>query len=287
MIQRTINGFQITISVEEVTPEIAKHWLQSANNKNRHINKQHVNALVRNMNNSTWRFNGDTICFDAEGTLIDGQHRLAAICQCNKTIDAIIVRGLNPEAIKTKDFEVRPRRLSDLLSMDGVQQAVQKAAIVIRYILLTGDQTIIAESSGIGGEAFKSCSTLDEKYDTYYRYQLLFDEYCSYACRLAKHVKYLSISELAGICVYLYIELNHSDEQIRGFFDRLFGNANDINIINALREKLIKNLCSSTPYIGSVKQSLIAKTWNCYISGKGDKTSLIYNLSKEGKIKFI
>ena len=288
MITQIINGYKVTVSIEKVTPLIACQWLESKNKKNRHRNQNHVNALVKNMKEGSWRFNGDTICFDANDVLIDGQHRLAAIIESNIEQDCIIVRGLDPETIKTKDMEIKPRNLSDLLRMDNIAQANKKAAIVTRYILMSAGKTIlnsISKGSSTSGNN-KNISTMDAKYKTYYQFQNIFDECCLYASCLNDRVNFFTVGEIGGIYAYLYIDLHHSEDEIKGFFDRLFINQTDKNVINILRDKLIRDLGATNKMTAATKQSLLAKTWNYYIKQKDVKV-LSYNRLTEGQIEFI
>lgn len=286
--QDTVNGFDISIQIENVTPSLACQWLEEKNKKNRRRNQNHVNALAKNMKDGTWRFNGDTICFDVNDVLIDGQHRLSAIIESGISQKMIVVKGLDPDTIKTKDMEVKPRNLADLLRMDGITQANQKAAIVTRYLVLSAGRTAIynGNNGGIAGNSIKVASTMDGKYNVYYRYQSLFDECCLYACALADRMRTLTAGELGGLYAYLFIDLNHSEDEIRGFFDRLYYNNNDVNVINLLRDKLIKDLGATNRMSGTTKQCLVAKTWNYYIKGKDVKV-LSYNRINEGNVEFI
>ena len=286
-LQTMVDGRTISISVETVTPEEAKTWLTETNKKNRHMNKNHVGALSRNMQNGTWRFNGDTICFDENGTLIDGQHRLSAIMTSGISIPMIVIRGLDPETIKTKDMEVKPRNLGDLLQMDGVQCARQRAAIVTRYMVLSRGNTILSVKAGSPtGLMMKSVGTIEEKYNTYYNHQILFDDCSNYGRLLSERVQILTCSEIGAFYAFLYLDKHHSDDEIRGFFDRLFFNGGEINVIRLLQEKLINDLRAPVKMSGAYKQNIVAKAWNYYIKQK-DVKILSFNNKTEGQIEFI
>lgn len=61
-----------------VTPKMARDWLKS-NTKNRPIRNGHVETLRASFERGEFVHTHQGIGFDAEGTLIDGQHRLTAI----------------------------------------------------------------------------------------------------------------------------------------------------------------------------------------------------------------
>ena len=125
-----INYNGISIEVKEITPELAKDILENHNNLNRNRNKEHVKSLLNNMKQGTWRFNGDTIRFDRDGELIDGQHRLAALVEFGKPLPMIVIKGFDKETMKTIDQEIKPRNLADLFKMNGVKDATNVSATI-------------------------------------------------------------------------------------------------------------------------------------------------------------
>lgn len=46
------------------------------------------------MKTGRWVLNGETICFDSNGVLRDGHHRLLAIIESGVTIEVLVVRGV-------------------------------------------------------------------------------------------------------------------------------------------------------------------------------------------------
>ena len=73
-----------------ITPELAKEML-THNVNNRNIKKQKLEFLVEDMKNGKFFSNGESICFDVEGNLRDGQHRLMAIVEsgCGQMINVV------------------------------------------------------------------------------------------------------------------------------------------------------------------------------------------------------
>ena len=106
-----------TCSVETIGPAEAAEYLK-ANTRNRKVSRGAVKAYAAAISAGEWRLNGETIKFDADGTLIDGQHRLMAIVEAGAPIRAFVMRGLAPESITTIDTG-KARTGGDLLSMLG------------------------------------------------------------------------------------------------------------------------------------------------------------------------
>ena len=83
--------------VEKITPEIAKIYY-SRSTGNRVINRQAVKTYIAQMKTGRWVLNGETICFDSNGVLRDGHHRLLATIESGVTIEVLVVRGVDPAA---------------------------------------------------------------------------------------------------------------------------------------------------------------------------------------------
>lgn len=115
-----------TADFEVVTPEIAKEWLD-LNENNRRLRVTHTDALVRNMLNDDFLQTGETIKFDTNGNIIDGQHRLTAIVVSGKPAELLVVRGLAPEAKDVIDSGLK-RTAGDALAMRGIKNHAGVAA---------------------------------------------------------------------------------------------------------------------------------------------------------------
>lgn len=62
-----------------VTPEIAEEWLTRNNASNRHLRPRVVSRYAFDMKRGEWRLTHQGIAFRSDGTIADGQHRLAAV----------------------------------------------------------------------------------------------------------------------------------------------------------------------------------------------------------------
>lgn len=127
----------LRVEVVEVTPEMAKEWLE-LNRGNRNIRKTKWNLYLRDMLAGNWRPRAvDPIRFHKDGSLCDGQHRLIAHVESGMTFKYIVVYGLDDDDRDALD-QGATRSAADVLKFRGVDHYTQQAASLIR-ILKTWD----------------------------------------------------------------------------------------------------------------------------------------------------
>lgn len=134
-----------TASVVMVSPETARRWL-GQNTNNRRLRRSLVTSYARDMANGNWLLDGAPIRFAADGTLLDGQHRLHAIVEANITLPLFVIRGLNPETQAVMDIGGK-RSAADALRLRGTEGDVKDIAAVARSLLMfqTGTKPTHAE----------------------------------------------------------------------------------------------------------------------------------------------
>jgi len=135
---------------EEITPKMAEAYLRK-NIVNRPVREMKVKQYMRDMLNERWNEEtGETIIFDVEGNLVDGQHRLTAVLKSGKTLKWLVVRGVNSRAQRTINTGA-PRTVGDQLHIEmGHSNASLLAAIArnvyrIENDMMAGGTTISTE----------------------------------------------------------------------------------------------------------------------------------------------
>lgn len=111
-----------------VTPEQAAAWLDG-NVHNRRLVQRRVDDLTGVILRGEWQLNGDGIRFDANGTLLDGQHRLWAVVLSERAVEMLVVRGLAQSSQETMDLGAR-RNLGDVLRLRGHRNPGALATVV-------------------------------------------------------------------------------------------------------------------------------------------------------------
>lgn len=93
---KNILGHRIGVAFELVTVAVANAYLER-NSGNRHLRPGVVERFARDMSKGRWKFTNQTIGFDVDGNIIDGQHRLSAIVQSGEAQWFLVVRGIVAE----------------------------------------------------------------------------------------------------------------------------------------------------------------------------------------------
>ncbi len=237
----------ITAEIMTVSPKKAEDWL-SANTHNRPLRNRQVEFLRGVIERGEWQLNGDAVRFDADGTLIDGQHRLWAIALGETSVKMMVVRGLASDAQMTIDMGAR-RSLADHLRLEGYTNASRLAALMVAKWRWDNDlyQTTARPTIAQAMAVLEDNPTLVD------------------SCKVwAKgHLTYHSSVGAIGL---LHYECSSIDEEAADeFFDRLadgVGLAKDSPILH-LRERLIVSRLSAV-----MQAALTIKAWNAYVEGR-------------------
>lgn len=126
---------KVEAKMEKITPAKAKRYLANSNHGNRKLRPSRVEQYARDMVTDRWRFTGDAIRFNGDDTLIDGQHRLAAVVEAGVTVQMLVIRGLEDEA-KTHIDTGAKRSFSDVLHYEGFSKNRAGLGAAIRWCLM-------------------------------------------------------------------------------------------------------------------------------------------------------
>lgn len=88
--------------IEKITPEVAYGYLDR-NTHNRKVSDSVVQRFAKMMREGKWNLTHQGIAFNTEGVLSDGQHRLWAVIESGKTVEMMVTRGVEPEAMLAID----------------------------------------------------------------------------------------------------------------------------------------------------------------------------------------
>lgn len=142
----------ITVSKEpfafiaKVTPEVANEWLKH-NINNRNPKEGRIKRYASDMAKGRWDLNNNSIAFDTNGRLVDGQNRLMACIQSGTSFKTFVHVGLKPKSFVDADSGAT-RSVADSLKTMGYKNCKITAAVaraVIRYDR-TGDAKSISPS---------------------------------------------------------------------------------------------------------------------------------------------
>ncbi len=115
--KRKDHGSKVTVRVETITPKRAAEDLERSQGANyRTLTRSSAELLAKEMKDGLWELNGETIKYNGERLLIDGQHRMLACTIADVPFKTFVAYGVGSDMnIDTG----RPRRLADILRRRG------------------------------------------------------------------------------------------------------------------------------------------------------------------------
>lgn len=120
-------GRGVTFQWVKVTPEMARDWLVNRNKSQRPIKQLHLQSLKDDHVLDRFFLNGETVVFDWDGNLLNGQHRATMVVETDKPAWMIVLRNLPPDVYTTFDNTAK-RSGGDALRPSGITNANHVAA---------------------------------------------------------------------------------------------------------------------------------------------------------------
>lgn len=108
----------ITFTWEFIDPALAEAYFQQRHPDQRKVRKHRVSLYVRDLQAGHWTPSNESIAFDEEGYLVDGQHRLKAIATSGVGVWMPVARGLPRKTIANIGTG-QPRGFPDTMRMSG------------------------------------------------------------------------------------------------------------------------------------------------------------------------
>lgn len=245
------------IKVTTVTPELAEAWL-GKNTHNRNLREGHVRGLARDMLAGAWTWNGESIKFAQDGTLLDGQHRLSAIVKAGVPVQMLVIWGVDAETQHTMDTGSK-RTPGDMLKLRG-EKNYNSLAAGIRA-------SIIWDAGGRSFTGTGSGSTItNPQILSYLKDHPEIRDYTKLFVRFRSSVKVPA--SIGVLTARLFMEIDAADAEY--FFDRLAsgeGYKGDpiFELARALQDASDKTKISRTP---TWKLAVMIKAWNKYRLGE-------------------
>lgn len=246
----------ISSSIERITPEQAAEYL-GQNTHNRPVSKAVVQTYAAAMERGEWELNGESIIFDRNGDLNDGQHRLLAIIASKTPITSVVIRGVERETFDTVDLG-KKRTSADIFSIRGEQNAATLTA-ALNWLWRYDAKQCLAS----GAESFASARQQLELLN------------CHPGLRRAVSItgkRTVSAGLPPSVAGWLYYEFTTLDEAMgSSFFEQLIDGTNlapGDNLI-VLRKRLADARVGRGQLTRSgVKAAWTIKTWNATRRGE-------------------
>lgn len=277
----TAKGAQVVL--ETITPAMAKKWLETMVNNRTLSQSKHIEYAIA-MDEGKWVVNGETIKFDADGRMFDGQHRCEACVLANKSFKSYVAYGISDgDAFSTVDVG-KNRSHGDVFSIAGYPSCnlVSGAALLIYQY----KQSLFGPGGSVGRrytrgakDILKRLPALPTRGASVTKEELLnfaapSKERLIAAVRFAENIrtkKMLSSSMVAG-CYFLFCEKSEDDAR-RFFVDLSEGvGLSGSDPVYWLRERLMTNMAAPNKLQRGAILMLIFKAWNKRRAGEKAKT---------------
>ena len=269
---------ELQVEFVEVTPAIAAEWM-GKNTGNRNKRTAKIGQFSRDMTGGGWLTTGDTIKFDWDGRMIDGQHRCEAIITSGETVHILVVRGLDPRVQDVLDQGAK-RSAADALRFNGASGGAKTIAAVANLAAEIASGRV-SHFGDTGRASLSNSEVID-----WYASNREVDHAAAFASKIARKIN-CTPSALA-YAIYKTEELDA--QQAFNFFNdlsefRTTGKGDPRHaLLDALR--ILNDKGGSAKSVGS-QLSYIFRAWNAVRAGK--KLSSIegaYSDKEKGRVRY-
>lgn len=233
--------------IVQITPELAAEWLQK-NTHNRPLRDRDVEKLKDAILRGEWKLIGNPIQWDYNGTLIDGQHRLWAICFAERTVPAVVAWDLEPEAQYVIDTGIK-RRLSDHLKLMGRPSATALAAAI--NFKWKEDRGLVRTSR---------TPTIPEALALFAKNPQLED-----GVRVGNRWSRKLRGSTMAVSALFHEFSNVDSDAAASFFDSII---NGVNLSPGMPEYAVRRMAEGANQGTVMFAALIIKAWNAYMQGE-------------------
>jgi anti-sigma28 factor (negative regulator of flagellin synthesis) len=246
-----------TASVRSVDPVLARKWLRDHNVRNRKLRPNRVEDLKQAILRGEWRMDGSPIRFSLSKKLLDGQHRLKAIEESGRTVQCLVIWGLDENAQEVMDRNLA-RTYADKLQIDEEPNATTLASAVNLMWRF--------EHAYFGRESFGKRASFPQLDDVLNRHPELRRSVTaagSYTQKIKMPRAYIAVART------VFLGLDEADAD-RFLSDLMTGeNLTAVDPAYRLREALNQNaLSASKRYSSDHLLALTFKAWNTYRKGE-------------------
>lgn len=242
-------------TIELVTPEMARNWLDGRT-RNRNVRDPKISEYALDMEAGRWHV-AAALVFNADGELIDGQHRLEAVVDYGEPVLFSVVRNAVPEAMLVVDTGLK-RTLANFLQMRDVSNA-SDIAVLIRTMWRWDHY-----------ETFKKVPPSTQKTPTIQQAIAYYDEHDEALDETAVFARRYSAPTLIPRSVIggLHILFGGIDSEDELEFWRLVADgAEGASAIVALRRRLLENYTKREKMSSWYTAALVIKAWNLWRAG--------------------
>lgn len=255
----------MTVDIVKITPEMAKEmWVKHSNllaenyGKQRDIREKVVDLYAKEMEEVRWKQNGQSIVFDENGFIVDGQNRIKGIIKSNTTQEIVVVRGVSIDVIDTIDIGNRRSTESSLQILADAYEKGAAGVVKFRLQLDRGAFSFGQSNANVGVSNTEIVEEYNKNADIY-----------NIATKFGKDIykssrKALNATEVAAIYLHLIYTKGWDKGEVKEFFNKIASaNPSERSIYNTAYERLRnKKACK-----GVERTKVYMSCWNSMLSG--------------------
>jgi len=251
-----------TSEILTIDPKTASEWLQNRWGDQRPVRVGHVQRLVSDMLNDRFRVSPDAI-LRVSGKLANGQHRLEAVVQANKSQTFLVMQSNDDELYKVIDSGLK-RTASD--SLIGIPYAQNMPAIA-RWVQSYESQNFSPMTRKARGNRENGKTSLDTQVaiiEYCLEHQRILGEAAQFVVSIWVESKLLPIS--MGAALYVLASRRKLKESVQQFLQSVYVTGGD-NVAGDLRNKLTLNRSSRNPIPQGYVFGILIKSFRSYCNG--------------------
>lgn len=251
----------VDVFVVTITPELAKNWLEKNKKNFRRLDKKRSAKYQMEMKLGRWQLNGETVKFDCEGNLIDGQHRLDAIVNSGVTVKSFVAHDV--DACPSSLDRGRPRTIAQFLTSLGFKNATAIAAVA---------RTCVAHEKGLWH--FPSWSSDSFADSEVIEFALKHDDSLQDAVLQASRFKLIPRSVLASILFLGSGKKRCSQNEISNWFIESLSSGVDLSEndpVLLLRNRMVSGKERTAKLSSYMTRMLATVAWNKTVLGESLK----------------
>jgi hypothetical protein len=266
------------VSVEMVTPTMAKNWLANRYDGQRNIRPTHVVKLATSILEGHWKTTSDAITL-IKGRLANGQHRCLAIEKANKACMCLVLRTNDDGLFDVIDSGVS-RTIADVLTQENTQYSALMASVGV--IVCKYNKRIITKFSWSSGIKMN-----DKNTNVITRSEVL--EYCrTHKDELIDNIKFINPLYSQGLhvlqksyaCALLQLVPKKDLDKAKEFIADIY-KGDTQNMARDLHDRLIKNKLAFQKFPTAYLFAMLIKTYKMYLNNPNIRTKHIKFGEKE------
>jgi len=237
----------------------------------RNLTDSHMLHLAQQMKNGQWKMNGESIIFDWDGNIADGQHRLHSVIRSGVDCDFVVVRGIDPSCFPTID-RGKPRSNGNIFAINGIANfnvAASATMGVLNYrralaVRVFKDNKAIKEFGSLNTSIRPSSTDLLTEYE---KHTSQYECAIKIALDCRQKAAPSCVATVAGLAL---IDGKMGEDYVTQFWKAFKSGANlqEKSPILKLIDRLSKDADSKTKLSQNHRILLMAKAWNFYAAEK-------------------